>query len=81
MEIIVAEAVAGQIEEKLSGVAGARVTPTPGGARIEVPNEADVDEALRAVRSTNARLVSIQPVGNALEELFVGEKPPDNQLV
>ena len=50
---------------------GARVTATPGGARIETPNESEVDEVLRAARAAGARLVAVQPVGNPLEELFV----------
>ncbi|HEV2707159.1 MAG TPA: ABC transporter ATP-binding protein [Pyrinomonadaceae bacterium] len=57
----------------LSELEGASVTRTPGGARIEVGSEKQVDEALRAVRAEGARLVSIQPVGNPLEELFVKE--------
>jgi hypothetical protein len=32
-----------------------------------------VDEALRAVRAAGARLVAVQQVGNALEELFVND--------
>jgi ABC-2 type transport system ATP-binding protein len=57
----------------LSEMDGASVMRTPGGARIEVASEKQVDEALRAVRAEGARLVSVQPVGNPLEELFVRE--------
>jgi ABC-2 type transport system ATP-binding protein len=74
MEMVVAGAEAARLEAELAGVEGARVTATPGGARVEVPTERQVDEALRAVRAAGARLVSVQPVGNPLEELFVGEK-------
>jgi ABC-2 type transport system ATP-binding protein len=70
MELVLAGAEAARIELALSGLAAARVTATPGGARVEVPSEGDVDEALRAARSAGAQLVSVQPVGNALEELF-----------
>ena len=73
MEIVVSNADAARLEEELSAISGARVTATPGGARVEVTSERQVDEALRAVRASGARLVSVQPVGNALEELFVGE--------
>ena len=59
------------LDAALRSVAGAHVTPTPGGARIEVASESQVDAALRAVREAGARLVSVHPVGNALEELFV----------
>jgi hypothetical protein len=33
-----------------------------------------VDEVLRALRAEGARLVAVQPVGNGLEQLFVGEE-------
>ncbi|HYH84373.1 MAG TPA: ABC transporter ATP-binding protein [Pyrinomonadaceae bacterium] len=75
MEIVLTGADAARLETALARVEGARVTPTPGGARVEVASEAQVDDALRAVRSAGARLVAIQPVGNALEELFVNESP------
>lgn len=70
MEITVAGADVACLEDALRAIAGARLTPTPAGARIEVASEREVDEALRAVRACGARLVSVQPVGNALEELF-----------
>jgi hypothetical protein len=49
------------------------VTATPAGARIEVPSERDVDAALAAARACDARLVSVQPVRQSLEDLFVHE--------
>ena len=66
-----------RLEQALAALRGAHVTATPGGARIEVASEQDVDEALRALRSCGARLVSVHPVGNALEDLFVGEEASD----
>jgi ABC-2 type transport system ATP-binding protein len=65
------------LDAALASVEGAYVTRTPGGARIEVASERHVDEALSAVRAAGARLVSIQPVGNALEELFIKDKTGD----
>ncbi|HEX3558772.1 MAG TPA: ABC transporter ATP-binding protein [Pyrinomonadaceae bacterium] len=73
MELVVSGADAARLEAALTGLEGARVAATPGGARVEVPSETQVDEALRAVRAAGARLVSVHPVGNALEELFVKE--------
>jgi len=73
MELVVSGADAARLSTALSNVEGARVTATPGGARVEVASEAEVDEALRAVRAAGARLVAVHPVGNALEELFVSE--------
>jgi ABC-2 type transport system ATP-binding protein len=73
MELVLAGAEASSLEASLSSVEGARVTATPGGARVEVPSESQVDEALRAARSAGARLVAVHPVGNPLEELFISE--------
>jgi ABC-2 type transport system ATP-binding protein len=73
MELVVAGADAPTLEAALEGLKGARVTATPGGARVEVESEAQVDEALRALRAEGARLVSVHTVGNALEELFVSD--------
>ncbi|MCA1629503.1 MAG: ABC transporter ATP-binding protein [Acidobacteria bacterium] len=81
MELIFAVADAAQIRSALSALEGATVVAVPGGARVEVAEERDVDAALGAVRAVaGARLVSVQPVGNPLEELFVGgdEGAPTN---
>jgi ABC-2 type transport system ATP-binding protein len=73
MEVVVSGAEASWLEAMLSALDGARVTATAGGARVEVASESDVDEVLRATRDVGARLVAVQPVGNALEELFVSD--------
>jgi ABC-2 type transport system ATP-binding protein len=69
--------VAGTDAENLKGVFpaldGAHITQTASGARIEVANEKDVDVALQALRRAGGRLVSVQPVRQSLEELFVRE--------
>ena len=74
MEVVAATEDAPRLEAALAPLHNARLTATPGGARVEVPTEADVDEVLRALRHSGARLVAVQPVGNPLEELFVSEK-------
>jgi ABC-2 type transport system ATP-binding protein len=61
-----------ELEDALRKVEGARVTATPAGARIVVLFERDVDAALAAARACDARLVSVQPVRQSLEDLFVG---------
>ena len=63
------------LEDALRKVEGARVTASPTGARIDVPTEQQVDAALAAVRDCGARLVSVQPVRQSLEDLFVVEGP------
>jgi ABC-2 type transport system ATP-binding protein len=51
----------------------ATVTRTAGGLRIEVSDEKDVDKVIAALREANGRLVSVQPVRQSLEELFLDE--------
>jgi ABC-2 type transport system ATP-binding protein len=74
MEVVVSTADPARFESALVTLTQARMTATPGGARVEVPTESEVDEVLRAVRASGARLVAVQPVGNPLEELFVNEE-------
>ena len=49
----------------------AKVIPTASGARIQVSDEKDVDEVIAALRQANGKLVSVQPVRQSLEELFI----------
>jgi ABC-2 type transport system ATP-binding protein len=60
----------------LSGVSAipqAAVTATVTGAKINVPMEADIDKVLPVIRAAGGKLVSVQPVRQSLEELFVKE--------
>lgn len=75
MEIVVAHSGDhDQLQAALKHLPDAQLTLTPGGARIEVPTEQDIEAALSSVRSCGARLVSVQAVSNALEELFMSEQ-------
>ncbi|HEY0323735.1 MAG TPA: ABC transporter ATP-binding protein [Pyrinomonadaceae bacterium] len=73
IEITVAGADAETIGQYLKAAHGASVTTTASGARIEVADEKDVDEAIIALRRAGGRLVSVQPVQQSLEELFMRE--------
>ncbi|HET7343683.1 MAG TPA: ABC transporter ATP-binding protein [Methylomirabilota bacterium] len=75
LEVTVTGAPVTALAEALRKLDGARVTATPGGARIDVPSERDVDAALALARGCGARLVAVQPVRQSLEDLFVGEEP------
>src|SRR6266566_5086165 len=55
-----------------------QVSSTAGGLRIEVPNEKDVDAAIEALRKAGGKLVSVQPIKQSLEELFLDEPPAKN---
>jgi ABC-2 type transport system ATP-binding protein len=48
-----------------------QLTSTASGLRIEVPDEQDVDEVITALRRTGGKLISVQPVRQSLEELFL----------
>src|SRR2546429_2218690 len=49
----------------------AKLTTTTSGVRIEVSDEREVDLVLACLRKTNGKLVSVQPLRQSLEELFL----------
>src|ERR1041385_4769906 len=69
IEIIATGADADRLKAQLTIPAG--VTTTPSGLRIEVADEKQVDAVLAALRSVDGNLVSVNPVKQSLEELFV----------
>ena len=76
LEITVEGAAVPVLEDALRKVEGAQVTATPAGARIDaaVGNHGRSGPRGRA-HLQGARLVSVQPVRQSLEELFVPEGP------
>ena len=69
IEIIASGADEAMLKQQLGG--NAAVTMTAGGLRIEVSDEKEVDAVLAALRKANGKLVSVQPVRQSLEELFL----------
>lgn len=55
-------------------IAGARAQTTPGGVRVEVDGERDVDAVLARARATGAGLVAVNSIGGSLEELFMNDE-------
>jgi ABC-2 type transport system ATP-binding protein len=49
------------------------VTATPAGLRIELTDEKDVDAAITALRKAGGKLVTVQPLRQSLEELFLNQ--------
>jgi ABC-2 type transport system ATP-binding protein len=69
IEIIASGADEAMLKQQLGR--NAAVTMTAGGLRIEVSDEKEVDAVLAALRKANGKLVSVQPVRQSLEELFL----------
>ena len=47
------------------------ITATPRGLRLEIASEDEIDRVLAALRKVGGKIVSVQPVKQSLEELFV----------
>jgi ABC-2 type transport system ATP-binding protein len=69
IEIIATDADAEALKQSLS--IEAEVTTTPSGLRIQVGDEKEVDAVIAALRNVNGKLLSVQPVRQSLEELFM----------
>jgi len=69
VEVIATGADAEGLKQQLGQ--GVVVATTASGVRIEVADETQVDEVIAALRSVNGKLVSVQPVRQSLEELFL----------
>jgi ABC-2 type transport system ATP-binding protein len=68
-EVVATGADAEALKQQLGG--GATVTSTASGLRVEVGDEKEVDAVIAALRKVNGKLVSVQPVRQSLEELFL----------
>lgn len=72
-EVSVSGVTAENVSSEVAAIASAEVARTTTGTRITVANEADIDKVLPVVRKLGGKLVSVQPVKQSLEELFVKE--------
>lgn len=69
MEILAAGADPAQLQH----LEDANVSATPRGLRIEIASEDQIESVLAALRKAGGKVVSIQPVKQSLEELFLDQ--------
>lgn len=70
-EIILKGVSAEAMEKSLADVSGSIVSAKPNGANVQVFDEDDIEKVLEKTKKSGGKLVSIQPVKQSLEELFV----------
>jgi ABC-2 type transport system ATP-binding protein len=68
MEVMATGADADALRQQLSGT---QITPTPRGLRIEISSEDEIESVIAALRKAGGKIVSIQPIKQSLEELFL----------
>jgi len=68
MEVMAAGTDAETLRQHLPG---ADIGPTPRGLRIEISSEGEIEGVLAALRKAGGKIVSVQPVKQSLEELFL----------
>lgn len=73
LEIGVQGVTAEAIREQVELIAGASLSPKPNGVMIHIVDESDIEAVLKITRDAGGSLISIQPVKQSLEELFVKE--------
>lgn len=62
---------ADEIRAEIEKISGAKIFSKATGANVHVLEETDIDNVLKIARSKGGKLVSVQPVRQSLEELFV----------
>ena len=68
MELMATGTDADALRQHLSGT---QITPTPRGLRIEISSENEIERVIAALRKAGGKIVSIQPIKQSLEELFL----------
>ncbi len=72
-EIVVKGVSAENLKGEIENIGGASISAKANGANIHVLEEKDIDKILQLTRANGGSLVSVQPVKQSLEELFVKE--------
>jgi len=68
MEVMATGADADALRQQLSGT---QITPTPRGLRIEISSEDEIERVIATLRKAGGKIVSVQPIKQSLEELFL----------
>jgi ABC-2 type transport system ATP-binding protein len=68
MEVMATGADAATLKQLLPN---GQITPTPSGLRIEIAAENEIEGVIAALRKAGGKVVSVQPVKQSLEELFL----------
>lgn len=71
VEVVVTGTDAAALQPHLPPGNNFTMTTSPAGLRIEVMDETDVDAVIVALRKVGGKLVSVQPLRQSLEELFL----------
>lgn len=71
IEVVVSGVDAAALQSNLPGANDFLITATPGGLRIELADEKEVDVTIAALRKAGGKLVSVQPLRQSLEDLFL----------
>ena len=79
MEVVATGADAARLRVEFDGKLNCEVSPTAGGVRIQIADEKDVDFVIKGLRAAGAKLVSVQPVRQSLEELFLDQPLKDGE--
>ncbi len=72
-EINVTGTSAEALTQQMTQLNGVEISAKPNGASVQVVNEDDIEKILQITRNAGGKLISIQPVRQSLEELFVNE--------
>lgn len=73
VEVIISGVAEAALRPHLPGGNDFLVTSTPAGLRIELSDEKEVDSVIAALRKVDGKLVSVQPLRQSLEELFLSQ--------
>jgi ABC-2 type transport system ATP-binding protein len=73
LEVNVQSVLADNIKGEIDLVAGAEIFQKPNGVAIQIADENDLDAVLAITRKHGGSLISVQPVKQSLEDLFVKE--------